>query len=81
MSKQFDSSKHPKIHFMLENMIISKQNLGVAIGFGSSSSINGSDKMLGCESLSLSRFVRSKMERSSFVTLRVKKKCRAIMSV
>ena len=27
----------------------------VAIGFGSSSSINGSDETLGCESLSLSR--------------------------
>ena len=28
--------------------------LGVAIGFGSSSSINGSNRMLGCESLLLS---------------------------
>ena len=28
----------------------------VAVGFRSSSSINGSDETLGCESLSLSRF-------------------------
>ena len=32
--------------------------MGVAVGFGSSSSINGSDEMLGCKSLPLSH-VRS----------------------
>ena len=36
-------------------MLINRQNLGVAVGFGSSSSINSSDEMLGCELLPLGR--------------------------
>ena len=58
MSKQFDGWKHLRIHFWSKNMRINMHNLGIAVGFGSSSSINGSNEMLGCESLSLSR-VRS----------------------
>ena len=54
MSKQFDSSNHLRIHFPSKKMHIKRQNLGVVVGFVSSSSINGLDEMLGCESLSLS---------------------------
>ena len=34
MSKQFLSSKHPRIYFPSKNMRINRQNLGIAIGFG-----------------------------------------------
>ena len=63
MSKHFDYSKHSRIYFMSKNMHINRQNLGVAVGFGSSCSINGSDETLGCESLWLSR-VRSIKDRA-----------------
>ena len=54
MSKQFDYSKHPIIHFASKNIRINRQILGVAGGFYISSLINGSDKMSGCEFSSLS---------------------------
>ena len=54
MSKQFDSLKHPRIDFASKIMHVSRQSLGVVVGFRSSSSINGSDETLGCESLPLS---------------------------
>ena len=43
---------------ILEEHVNSKADLGMAVGFGSSSSINGSGEMLGCELFPLSR-VRS----------------------
>ena len=55
MSKQFDSLKHSRIHSSSKNTCINRKNLGVAIGFGSSSSINGLDEMLGCKWLRFSR--------------------------
>ena len=54
MSKQFDSSQHQRICFPSKNMHRNRQNLGVVIGFGVSSSINGSDEVPGCKSVSLS---------------------------
>ena len=62
MSKHFDSSKHPRMNYIVKEHVYLYDKLGVAIGFGSSSSINGLDETLGCESLSLSHIVRSKME-------------------
>ena len=41
--------------YIVEEHVYLEAKLGVAVGFGSSSSINGSDEMLGFESLSLSR--------------------------
>ena len=43
----------------------------MAVGFGSSSLINGSEAMLGCEFL---KYVRSKIERSNFTMSCVKKR-------
>ena len=40
--------------FIVEEHVYLEADLGVAIGFGSSSSMNGSNEMFGCESLSLS---------------------------
>ena len=35
MSKQFDCSKHPRIHFFVEDReSINGQNLGMVVGFG-----------------------------------------------
>ena len=55
----------------------------MAIGFGSSSSINGLDEMLDVKFFHYRQamFVRSKMERSDFAMSRVKKKRREISSV
>ena len=39
---------------MVEEHVYLQAKLGVTVGFGSSSSVNGSDEMLGCESLPLS---------------------------
>ena len=55
MSKWFDVFKHPRMLFIVEEHINLYAKLGVAIRFGSSSSISGSDEMLGYESLPLSR--------------------------
>ena len=55
MFKYLDYSKYPRIHFPSNNTRIIRKNLGVAIGFGYSSSINGSDETLGCKSFLLSR--------------------------
>ena len=54
MSNQFDYSKYPRILYIVEEHAYLLAKLGVAIGFGSSCSINGSDEMLGCELLPLS---------------------------
>ena len=35
MSKLFDYLKHPRIHFSSKREIINRENLGVAVGFGS----------------------------------------------
>ena len=40
--------------YIVEEHVYLWAKLGMSIGFGSSSSINGSDEMLGCESLPLS---------------------------
>ena len=57
MSKQFDYSKHLIIYFLLKRESINRQYLGVIVGFSVSSLINGSDEMLGSESLSLSHIL------------------------
>ena len=54
MSKHFNYSKHPRIHFLSKNICINKQNLGIGVRFGVPSSINGSNETLRCKSLSLS---------------------------
>ena len=54
MSKQFDCSKHQRMLFLSKNRGIDRLHLGVTIRFVSSSSINSSDAMLGCESSPLS---------------------------
>ena len=54
MSKQFDSWNHLRMVYMIEEHVNLKRNLGLAIRFGSLSSINGSHETLGCESLPLS---------------------------
>ena len=48
MSKQFDNSKHPRIFYIVEEYVYLYADLGVTVRFGSSSSINGSNEMLGC---------------------------------
>ena len=53
----------------------------MAIGFGSSSSTNGSDEMLGCESLPLSIIRLIQEERLDFATSQVKKKRHVIALV
>ena len=40
--------------YIIEEHVYLYPDLDVAVGFGSSSSINGLDEILGCESLSLS---------------------------
>ena len=40
MSKQFDTLKHPRIVYSVEEHVYKEENLGVAIGFGVSSLIN-----------------------------------------
>ena len=56
MSKMFDSSKDLRILFSLKNTHKNRQNLGDAIRFVVSSSINGSNEMPGYESSSLIHF-------------------------
>ena len=51
------------------------------VGFDSSSSINGLDKILGCESLPLSRVCLIGDEVSKFATSCVKKNHSAIASI
>ena len=48
--------------------------LGVDVGFGSSSSINGSDEMLGCKCLPLCCVRSIENEELRFFTSRMKKK-------
>ena len=55
MSKQFDYLKHPRMVYIIEEHAYIYAKLGVVIGFGSSSSTNGSNEKLGFESLQLSR--------------------------
>ena len=81
MSKQFDYSKHLSMVHIVEEYVYLLAYLGMAVGFGSSSSINGLDETLGCKSLLLS-YVRSiKDGELRFSTSRVKKKHHAIVSV
>ena len=46
-SKQFDNLKYLRILFSSKNKGINRLNLGLTVQFASSSSINGSDEMLG----------------------------------
>ena len=54
MSKQFDYSKHRRIVYIVEEHVYIWAKLGIPVEFGSSSSINGSDKMFGFKFLPLS---------------------------
>ena len=47
VSRQFDYSKNAIMIYIVEEHLNFYAKLGVAVGFDSSSSINGSDKMLG----------------------------------
>ena len=53
MSKQFDSSKHPRMNFSVEAHVNFEEKFGRGRWIGTSSSINFLDEMLGCELLSL----------------------------
>ena len=55
MVKLFDYLKHPIMLYIIKEHAYLYVKLGVTIGFGSTSSINGSDETLGCKSLLLSR--------------------------
>ena len=54
MSKKFDYSKHPRMIYIVEEHVYLYAKLAMTIGFGSSSSIQGSDETLGYQSLPLS---------------------------
>ena len=56
MSKEFDSSKHAIMVYIIKNHAYIYEKLGVTIGFDILSSINSFDEMLGCEWLHLSYF-------------------------
>ena len=56
--------KHPRMVYIIKEHVNLYKNLGVTIGFGSSSSINGLNEMLRCESLPLGHR-RDKTARSS----------------
>ena len=58
ISNQLDSSKHARMVCIVKEHMYLWADLGMAVIFGSSSSINGSNETLGCESLPLSQ-VRS----------------------
>ena len=55
MSKKFDYSKHPRIHFLSKRERIDRVKVERSHSIFSSSLINGSDEMSGYESLLLSR--------------------------
>ena len=77
VSIQFDYLKNPRMIYIVKEHLNLYAKLGMSIALESLSSINGSDEMLGYESLSLSR-VRSIKD---FATSRVKKNFRAIVFV
>ena len=52
-SKYFEYSKHLRIHYLSKRESINKQNLGMAVRFGVSSLINGSNETPRCELSSL----------------------------
>ena len=62
MSKHFNSLKYLRIHFSSKNIRVNRKNLGMAIGFGISSSINGLDETPRWESSSLSPICSIEME-------------------
>ena len=70
MSRQFDYLKNSRMIYIVEEHLNLYAKLGVAVGFDSSSSINGSDEMLQCESLLLSRIrlIRDEAPRFRHVT-------------
>ena len=54
MSIQFDSLKHARMLYIVKEHVYLQAKLGKTIGFGSSSSVNGSNETFGCELLPLS---------------------------
>ena len=54
MSKHFDYLNHSIIAYIVKEYVYLQTDLSVTVGFGSISSINGSDEMPGCVSLPLS---------------------------
>ena len=47
MNKQFDSSKHPRMLYIVKKYVYLQADLGVVVGFGCLSSTNDSDEALG----------------------------------
>ena len=60
--------------YIVEEHVYLYVKLGVAVGFGSSSSINGLDEMLGCEYLPLSRVCSIKDRTLEFCCIVYKEK-------
>ena len=54
MSKELDNSKQLRMFYIIEEHVYLWAELSMTVGFDSSSSINGSDKMLGWELFPLS---------------------------